>query len=152
MLGVRPCLRLPPGTQVCALSRVRSVHKFASIQKVTALPPKKVQSLLYPFSVLEAYLDRYSDDMYSFIAWNVFCLVWFMCLSFPGLWIRLSSNSFTPVWRTWLKQKRSSPLHRLITLITTSLRSGWTTYLRWSSPRLAGTGAVISVCSGPLYL
>lgn len=68
MLGVRPYLRLHPGIQLYAISGVQSVHKFASIQKVAALPPKKVQSLLYPFSELEAYLDRYSDDMYSLIA------------------------------------------------------------------------------------
>lgn len=51
-------------------------------------------------------------------------------MSFSGLWTRHSSSSFIPVWRTWLKQKSSSALHRLIRLITTSLQSGWTTYLR----------------------
>ncbi|XP_044073683.1 GTP-binding protein 8 [Siniperca chuatsi] len=53
-------LRLQPGTHVYAVSR-RSVHKLASLQKATMLPPKKAQSLLYPFSELEAYLDRSVD-------------------------------------------------------------------------------------------
>ncbi|XP_068581314.1 GTP-binding protein 8 [Cebidichthys violaceus] len=58
------CLRLSPwlqpGTQLCSVSW-RGVHKLASLQKATALPHKKVQSLLYPFSALEAYLDRSVD-------------------------------------------------------------------------------------------
>lgn len=36
----------------------RSVHRLASLQKVAALPSRTMQSLLYPFSGLEAYLDR----------------------------------------------------------------------------------------------
>ncbi|XP_029314211.1 GTP-binding protein 8 [Cottoperca gobio] len=51
---------LQPGTQVCCVPR-RSVHKLASVQKAKLLSPKKVQSLLYPFSELEAYLDRSVD-------------------------------------------------------------------------------------------
>ncbi|KAM6978824.1 GTP-binding protein 8 [Tautogolabrus adspersus] len=58
------CLRLhswlQPGSRVCR-SHLRRVHKFASLQKATALPAKKVQSLLYPFSGVEAYLDRSVD-------------------------------------------------------------------------------------------
>ncbi|XP_075938015.1 GTP-binding protein 8 isoform X1 [Anarhichas minor] len=58
------CLRLSPwlqpGTQLCSVSW-QSVHKLASLQKATALSQKKVQSLLYPFSALEVYLDRSVD-------------------------------------------------------------------------------------------
>ncbi|XP_032385270.1 GTP-binding protein 8 [Etheostoma spectabile] len=60
MFGLRLSLGLQPGTQLCSVSR-RSVHKLASLQKATLLPPKKVQGLLYPFSELEAYLDRSVD-------------------------------------------------------------------------------------------
>nr|XP_046260847.1 GTP-binding protein 8 isoform X2 [Scatophagus argus] len=60
MSCLRLCLWLQPGTEVRTVFR-RSVHQLASLQKATALPPKKVQSLLYPFSELEAYLDRSVD-------------------------------------------------------------------------------------------
>ncbi|XP_041856729.1 GTP-binding protein 8 isoform X2 [Melanotaenia boesemani] len=39
----------------------RSIHKLASLQKATTLSPKEMQSLLYPFSELDAYLDRSVD-------------------------------------------------------------------------------------------
>ncbi|KAM4558364.1 GTP-binding protein 8 [Odontesthes bonariensis] len=57
------CLRLQPGT-VHAVAQ-QSIHKLASLQKATTLPPKKMQSLLYPFSEVEPYLDR-SVDMTEF--------------------------------------------------------------------------------------
>ncbi|XP_034417929.1 GTP-binding protein 8 isoform X2 [Cyclopterus lumpus] len=60
MFCLWPSLWLQPGTQVCFVNWQR-VHKLASLQKATALPQKKVQSLLYPFSALEAYLDRSVD-------------------------------------------------------------------------------------------
>ncbi|KAF7213742.1 GTP-binding protein 8 [Nothobranchius furzeri] len=41
----------------------RSVHKLASLQKASSLPPRKMQSTLYPFSGLEPYLDRSVDRM-----------------------------------------------------------------------------------------
>ncbi|XP_027880186.1 GTP-binding protein 8 isoform X1 [Xiphophorus couchianus] len=41
----------------------RSVHKLSSLRNATSLPPKKMQSLLYPFSGLEAHLDRSVDRM-----------------------------------------------------------------------------------------
>ncbi|KAM7407909.1 hypothetical protein PAMA_003594 [Pampus argenteus] len=57
------CLRLrrwlQPGSQVCSVSR-QSAHRLASLQKAT-LPQKKIQSLIYPFSELDAYLDRSVD-------------------------------------------------------------------------------------------
>ncbi|XP_041807142.1 GTP-binding protein 8 [Chelmon rostratus] len=53
-------LWLQPGAQVFSVSR-QSVHKLASLQKATMLPRKKVQSLLYPFSDLEAHLHRSVD-------------------------------------------------------------------------------------------
>ncbi|XP_072253926.1 GTP-binding protein 8 isoform X2 [Leuresthes tenuis] len=53
-------LRLQPGSPVHAVAQ-RSIHKLASLQKATALPPKKMQSLLFPFSEVEAYLDRSVD-------------------------------------------------------------------------------------------
>ncbi|MED6293545.1 hypothetical protein CHARACLAT_011625 [Characodon lateralis] len=59
------CLQLPlllqPGTPVHLVCR--HIHKLASLRKVTSLPPRKMQSLLYPFSGLEAYLDRSVDRM-----------------------------------------------------------------------------------------
>ncbi|XP_074514370.1 GTP-binding protein 8 [Sebastes fasciatus] len=61
MFCLRLSLWLQPGTQLCSVSRRQTVHKLASLQKATKLPPKKVQSLLYPFSGLEAYLDRSVD-------------------------------------------------------------------------------------------
>ncbi|XP_037344455.1 GTP-binding protein 8 [Pungitius pungitius] len=60
MFGLRLSLWLRSKTQVCPVSW-QSFHKLASLQKATGLPPKKVQSLLYPFSALEAYLDRSVD-------------------------------------------------------------------------------------------
>ncbi|XP_041663388.1 GTP-binding protein 8 [Cheilinus undulatus] len=60
MFSSRLYLLLHPGTQLCR-AHLRSVHKFASLQKTTSLPPKKFQSLVYPFSDLEAYLDRSVD-------------------------------------------------------------------------------------------
>ncbi|XP_070771151.1 GTP-binding protein 8 [Enoplosus armatus] len=60
MLCPRLCLWLQPATHAHAVPR-QSVHKLASLQNATMLPPKKVQSLLYPFSELEAYLDRSVD-------------------------------------------------------------------------------------------
>lgn len=137
MFGLRLCLWLQPGT-LCAVSRVQTVHKLASLQKVTALPPKKIQSLLYPFSELEAYLDRFVDSWFCTVLRHVFChsLNLMSYVIFPGLWTRHSSSSFIPVWRTWLKQKSSSALRRLTGLITTPLQSGWTTYLLWNSQRL----------------
>ncbi|XP_049904330.1 GTP-binding protein 8 [Epinephelus moara] len=60
MFCLRLSLRLQRGTQVCSVSQ-QSVHKLASLQKATMLPPKKAQSLLYPFSELEVYLDRSVD-------------------------------------------------------------------------------------------
>ncbi|XP_061580542.1 GTP-binding protein 8 [Cololabis saira] len=53
-------LRLQLQSRVGAFSQ-RSVHKLASVQTATSLPHKKMQSLLYPFSQLEAYLDRSVD-------------------------------------------------------------------------------------------
>lgn len=58
------CLRLCPWLQsrtpVCAVTR-QSFHKLASLQKAPKLSPKKMQTLLYPFSGLERYLDRSID-------------------------------------------------------------------------------------------
>ncbi|XP_035984497.1 GTP-binding protein 8-like [Fundulus heteroclitus] len=47
-----------PAPLVC-----RQIHKLASLQKATSLPPRKMQSLLYPFSGLEVHLDRSVDRM-----------------------------------------------------------------------------------------
>ncbi|XP_028993474.1 GTP-binding protein 8 [Betta splendens] len=55
-----PKLWLQPRTLICT-ALWRRVHKLASLQKASTLPPKKVQSLLYPFSDLEPYLDRSVD-------------------------------------------------------------------------------------------
>lgn len=60
MLPVRLLRWLRPGTAVRCVAG-RRLHKWASLHKVTALPPKKMQSLLYPFSELETYLDRSVD-------------------------------------------------------------------------------------------
>ncbi|XP_054471407.1 GTP-binding protein 8 [Anoplopoma fimbria] len=60
MFCLRLTLWLQPGKQVFSVSW-QSVHKLASLHKATALPQKKVQNLLYPFSALEAYLDRSVD-------------------------------------------------------------------------------------------
>ncbi|XP_029348830.1 GTP-binding protein 8 [Echeneis naucrates] len=58
------CLRLKrwlqPWSQVCAVSR-QSAHRLSSILQATKLPPQKVQSLLYPFSKVEEFLDRSVD-------------------------------------------------------------------------------------------
>ncbi|KAG8000858.1 GTP-binding protein 8 [Nibea albiflora] len=60
MFRLRLCPWLRPGIGVCKVSR-QSVHKLASLQVATTLPPKKAQSLLYPFSELEGYLDSSVD-------------------------------------------------------------------------------------------
>nr|XP_020462141.1 GTP-binding protein 8 [Monopterus albus]XP_020462142.1 GTP-binding protein 8 [Monopterus albus]XP_020462143.1 GTP-binding protein 8 [Monopterus albus] len=57
------CFRLRlwlQSARVCTVHQ-QNAHKLASLQKATTLPPKKVQSLLYPFSELETYLDRSVD-------------------------------------------------------------------------------------------
>ncbi|XP_015226819.1 PREDICTED: GTP-binding protein 8 [Cyprinodon variegatus] len=41
----------------------RRIHKLASLRNATSLPPKKMQSLLYPFRGLEEHLDRSVDRM-----------------------------------------------------------------------------------------
>ena len=62
--GVRMlCLRLGvslSGPLLPAASR-RGLHKLASVQSASALPKAKFQGLLYPFSVLDPYLDRWSS-------------------------------------------------------------------------------------------
>ncbi|XP_026151238.1 GTP-binding protein 8 [Mastacembelus armatus] len=55
-----PQLWLQPGPRLWTVFQ-HSTHKLASLHKATTLPPKKAQSLLYPFSDLEAYLDRSVD-------------------------------------------------------------------------------------------
>lgn len=60
MLHVRQLLRLRPAVAVSCATGQR-IHKLASVQKVKSLTPKKLRSLLYPFSELEAYLDRSVD-------------------------------------------------------------------------------------------
>lgn len=53
---------LNPGAQhKHVVSRLQKVHKLASLKKISDLPPKKVHSLLYPFTELNAYLDRSVD-------------------------------------------------------------------------------------------
>lgn len=49
---------LQPGAQ-CLTSSCRSVHKLASINSTKNLSQNKVGGMLYPFSVLEPYLDRF---------------------------------------------------------------------------------------------
>lgn len=60
MFFLRQQLWLQPGTLLCSGSR-QSAHRLASLQKATSLPQKKLQSLLYPFSDLEDYLDSSVD-------------------------------------------------------------------------------------------
>ncbi|KAI4806001.1 hypothetical protein KUCAC02_010593 [Chaenocephalus aceratus] len=60
MICLLPSRGLLPGTQLCSVPRQR-LHKLASLQNVRMLLPKKVQSLLYPFSQMEPYLDRSVD-------------------------------------------------------------------------------------------
>ncbi|KAI3356583.1 hypothetical protein L3Q82_017783 [Scortum barcoo] len=60
MFCTRLSLRLQSRTHVHSVSR-HSVHKLASLQRASLLPPHKVRSLLYPFSELEAHLDRSVD-------------------------------------------------------------------------------------------
>ncbi|KAK5890825.1 hypothetical protein CesoFtcFv8_014308 [Champsocephalus esox] len=60
MICLLPSRGLLPGTQLCSVPRQR-LHKLASLQNVRMLRPKKVQSLLYPFSQMEPYLDRSVD-------------------------------------------------------------------------------------------
>ncbi|KAM3862177.1 GTP-binding protein 8 [Diretmus argenteus] len=60
MFCLRLRLWLQPGTRVCTVIW-HGAHKLASIQKASLLPQKKLQGLIYPFSKLEAYLDRSVD-------------------------------------------------------------------------------------------
>lgn len=55
---LRMCLN-PVAQHKHVVSKLRKVHKLASLEKISDLPPKKVHSLLYPFSELDGYLDRY---------------------------------------------------------------------------------------------
>ncbi|XP_030199030.1 GTP-binding protein 8 [Gadus morhua] len=57
------CLRLGillPGPLFHAAPR-HGLHKLASVQSASTLPKRKFQGLLYPFSVLDPYLDRSVD-------------------------------------------------------------------------------------------
>ncbi|XP_037542184.1 GTP-binding protein 8 [Nematolebias whitei] len=60
MFCLQRCLRLRSAAPVRVAARL-GVHKLASIKKVTSLPLKQKQSLLYPFSSVEAYLHRSVD-------------------------------------------------------------------------------------------
>lgn len=71
MFCLQLCLRLQTGTGVCAVTR-QAVHKLASLQNVTSLPPMKMQSSLYPFSGLESYLAKYCG-LY------IVCLIYYYC-------------------------------------------------------------------------
>lgn len=55
---LRMCLT-PVAQHKHVASRLQKVHKLASLENISDLSPKKAHSLLYPFSELEAYLDRY---------------------------------------------------------------------------------------------
>lgn len=113
----------------------RHVHKLSSLRKATSLPPKKMQSLLYPFSGLEAYLDRCSDEIQPKLsAGGCLLISW---SHFSGQWTGCSFSCFIPLWRTWWRRRSSSVLHRLTGSITTSLQRGWTTLPLWNSQRLA---------------
>lgn len=57
MFRLQRRLRLQSAAPLRVAAR-HGVHKLASIKKVTSLPPKQMQSLLYPFSSVEAYLHR----------------------------------------------------------------------------------------------
>lgn len=57
---VAQCVSLLPGVLVWTVSR-KNAHRFASLQNVTSLSHKKAQNFLYPFSSMEAYLDRSVD-------------------------------------------------------------------------------------------
>lgn len=131
---------LQPGAQ-CLTSSCRSVHKLASINSTKNLSQNKVGGMLYPFSVLEPYLDR-------FVVLHLCCsAVSYHCkhslvslhLSKPyycaGLWTGRRSSSSIPVWRTWSKLRRSSAPHPLTGLSTTLLQRGWSTPPRCSSLR-----------------
>lgn len=80
MFALRLYRWLQPEIHTQAPSRVQNVHKLASLQKIMDLPSKKVQSLLYPFTELETYLDRYSVGhmfvLCVFTGW-VRCFSWF---------------------------------------------------------------------------
>ncbi|GAA6229016.1 GTP-binding protein 8 isoform X1 [Lates japonicus] len=60
MFSLWVCLRLQSGPQVRSVSQQRT-HKLASVQTAAKLPTKKARSVLYPFTDLEAYLDRSVD-------------------------------------------------------------------------------------------
>lgn len=139
MFGFHFRLCLSPGAHINVVSRLQKAHKLASIQKITAFPPQKVQSFLYPFSGLDSYLDRYWTQ--GFIPASIVILYgpnyWLAYVCLSGLWTGRSSSSFTPVWRTWSKQKSCSALLRLTGLIITPLQRGWTTFLLSNNQRWA---------------
>ncbi|XP_037832233.1 GTP-binding protein 8 [Kryptolebias marmoratus] len=60
MFRLQRRLRLQSGAPLHAAAWL-GVHKLASVQKAVSLPPKQMQSLLYPFSGVEAYLHRSVD-------------------------------------------------------------------------------------------
>lgn len=139
MFGFHFRLCLSPGARINVVSRLQKAHKLASIQKITDFPPQKLQSFLYPFSGLGSYLDRYWTQGY--IPASFLMLYhpnyWLAYVRLSGLWTCRSSSSFTPVWRTWSKQKSCSALLRLTGLIITPLQRGWTTFLLSNSQRWA---------------
>lgn len=63
---------------------------------------------------------------------------WLEFQHWSGLWTQHSSSCFTPVWRTWPKQKSCSTLLRHTRSITTLLQRGWTMFLHWKRQRSAG--------------
>lgn len=135
MFGFHFRLHLSPRARIYVVSRLQKAHKYASLQKISDVPPTKVQSLLYPFSELHPYLDRYWTLYYYIILFHV--NYWLESERFSGLLTWRSSSSFTPVWRTWLKRRSCSTLLRLTRLIITPLQWGWTTFLHWTSRRSA---------------
>lgn len=95
----------------------RSVHKLSSLRNATSLPPKKMQSLLYPFSGLEAHLDRCSDEILWYIQPKL-CWVMFVnqLESFLRSVDRMQFQLFHPSVEDMMEAEKlfcSSPSHRI---------------------------------------
>ena len=72
------CLRLGillPGPLFHAAPR-HGLHKLASVQSASTLPKRKFQGLLYPFSVLDPYLDRLALFKCPMACYFMDALIW----------------------------------------------------------------------------
>lgn len=112
MFGFHFRLCLSPRARIHVVSRLQKAHKYASLKKISDVPPAKVQSLLYPFSELHPYLDRYWTLYYHVISCQILIRIWTVSRSFDATQFQL----FHPSLEDMIKAEKlfySSPSHKI---------------------------------------